>query len=538
MTPRDGRTRLRPRPPRSPRARFRPRLPRSLRARLTAGLVVLLALACGVVGLVTVIALRSFLVGRLDQQIAAGGGRFAVSLEHERRPDADNLGDTRGQADGTFGARVLGDRVERAAVVRGAGYVTVPLTAADARALTAQPPDAEPRTLHLDRLGAYRVAAWNGDDGDVLLSGLPLRPVEETVDRLVAVETVVFGLVLTAAGVTAAAWTRLSLRPLERLAATADEVTRLPLATGQVAMPPPLPGTRPETEAGRLTGAFNRMLGHVGDALDSRHVVEERLRTFAADAGHELRTPVATVRARAELVLRAHGDTLPDDVRHALERIDAESRRMSLLVDELLLLARLDAGRGLRRDEVDLTRVVLDTVADATARHPGHRWELELPEEPVQVTGDEDRLHQVLANLLANAGRHTPDGTRVTVALSTGAALSEDAKDTDADADTDADTGGGTEAGTEAGGVTLTVTDDGPGIPAELLPGVFRRFTRGDSARSRAGGSTGLGLAIVDAVTRAHGGRATVTSRPGRTRFTLWLPPPGAAAPVPPRGTP
>ena len=520
--PRPSGARTRSWPTRLPRVhppRVRLRLPRSLRARLTTGLVVLLALVCGTVGLVTVFALRSFLISRLDQQIAAGGGRFAVSLEHERRPDADNRGDTRGQADGTFGARLLHGNVGQAVVVRGASDITVPLTADDARALAALPPDAHPRTLCLSHLGAYRVAAWSGDDGDVLLSGLPLRPVEETVDRLVAVETIVFVVVLAAAGVTAAAWTRFSLRPLERLAATADEVTRMPLATGQVAMPPPLPGPRPESEVGRLTGAFNRMLGHVGDALDRRHVVEERLRTFAADAGHELRTPVATVRARAELTLRSHGDTLPDDVRHALERIDAESRRMSLLVDELLLLARLDAGRSLRRDAVDLTRLVLDTVADATARHPGHHWELDLPEEPVAVTGDDDRLHQVLTNLLANAGRHTPAGTRVTVALTADALT--------ADANTDADTEG----------VTLTVTDDGPGIPAELLPGVFRRFTRGDTSRSRATGSTGLGLAIVDAVVRAHGGRATVTSRPGRTRFTLWLPPrhedEGAAPPRP-----
>ncbi|MGW5777699.1 HAMP domain-containing sensor histidine kinase [Streptomyces sp. NPDC003863] len=475
--------------------RIRPRLPHSLRARLTAGLVVILALGSVIVGLVTVIALRGFLVSRLDQQIEASGGRFAVSLEHEDRPDADNRGDTRGQADGTLGARLLGGRVEQAAVVRGASYATVPLTAEDTRAIAAVPPDARPRTLRLAHLGSYRVAAWTGDDGDVLLTGLPLHPVEETLHRLAAVEAVVFAVVLTAAGMTAAAWTRFSLRPLERLAATADEVTRLPLATGQVAMPTPLPGTGPESEVGRLTGAFNRMLGHVGDALDSRHVVEERLRTFAADAGHELRTPVATVRARAELVLRSHGDTLPDDVRHALERIDAESRRMSLLVDELLLLARLDAGRSLRRDDVDLTRVVLDTVADATARHPGHHWELDLPEEPVHVTGDDDRLHQVLTNLLANAGRHTRAGTRVSVALAA-----------------------------DAEGVTLAVTDDGPGIPPDLLPGVFHRFTRGDSSRSRATGSTGLGLAIVDAVIRAHGGRATVASRPGRTRFTLRLP--------------
>ncbi|THA50650.1 HAMP domain-containing sensor histidine kinase [Streptomyces sp. A1136] len=474
------------------RGRLRP--PRSLRARLTAGLLVLLGLACAAVGVVTVLALHGFLIGRVDQQLTASGGRFAASLEHEARPDSDNLPDTRGQAAGTFGARLLDGRVTQAAVVDDTSQRSVPLGPGDIHTLGAVRPDARGHSVKLSALGHYRVVAAPGDDGDVLITGLPLHPVEETVHRLEAVEAVVFGAALITAGCAAALWVRFSLRPLEQVARTATEVTRLPLATGEVAMPEPVPYADPDTEVGRVATALNRMLGHVGDALTRRHVSEKRLRAFAADASHELRTPVATIRAHTELALR-HPGPVPDEVRHALGRVAAESHRMSALVDDLLLLARLDAGRPLDRQPVDLTRVVLDVVDDVHALSPGHRWELDLPEDPVSVPGDEHRLHQVVANLLANARLHTPSGTHVVVALT---------------ADTER--------------AELTVTDDGPGIPRDLLPDIFRRFSRADTGRSRRTGSTGLGLAIVDAVTHAHGGTVTVESRPGRTRFRLLLP--------------
>ena len=176
---------------------------------------------------------------------------------------------------------------------------------------------------------------------------------------------------------------------------------------------------------------------------------------------------------------------------------------MSELVDELLLLARLDAGRPLETQPVDMTRLVIDVTSDARVAAADHRWQLELPEEPVVVRGDDLRLHQVLANLLSNAARHTPAGTVVTVALRQAALSARD---------------------TGPGMAVISVTDDGPGIPAELQPDVFERFVRGDTSRSRAAGSSGLGLAIVHAVTAAHGGTASVTSRPGQTRFTIELP--------------
>jgi two-component system OmpR family sensor kinase len=255
-----------------------------------------------------------------------------------------------------------------------------------------------------------------------------------------------------------------------------------------------VPDADPRTEVGQLGAAFNRMLGHVESALARRHASEARLRSFAADASHELRTPLAAIRGYAELAQRYQG-TLPPEVEHALSRVASESARMSELVEDLLLLARLDAGRPLQSLPVDLSRLAIDATSDARVAAPGHRWQLELPDGPVQVRGDEQRLHQVLANLLSNARTHTPAGTTVTVAL----------RSTDGTAE-------------------LTVTDDGPGIPPKLRPDIFERFVRGDSSRSRAVGSTGLGLSIVAAVIAAHHGTVAVGSEPGQTRFTITLP--------------
>ncbi|MFJ1754445.1 sensor histidine kinase [Kitasatospora sp. NPDC088134] len=502
-----------------------PRRPRTLRARLVAGVLVLLVLICAGVGLATCEALRHFLTDRLDQQLAATGGRYAASLEHPDR--AGN--DTRAQSPGTFGARLVDGGLTHAAVVGGvppgdddpvpmivqgsAADAAVPLDAADLRALRALPADGRPRDLELSALGHYRAAAVTGHDRDTLVTGLPLHPVDETVQRLLLIELVVFGAALAVAGAVGALGVRLALRPLERVVATAERVSALPLANGSVELGERVPDADPGTEVGRVGAALNRMLGHVGDALTRRQAVEERLRAFAADAGHELRNPVAAVRGHAELALR-HPGPVPEPVRHSLERIGAESRRMGDIVEDLLLLARLDAGRPLAVQDADLTRIALDGAADARAAHPGHRWLLELPADPVTVPGDPHRLAQVVGNLLANAGTHTPDGSTVTLRIEPG-----------------------------DGEVRLTVADDGPGVPAELAPHVFERFTRGDRARSRRTGSTGLGLAIVRAVVRAHGGTVELSSAPGRTVFTAVLPGgnaqgPGALGPAERAGAP
>jgi two-component system OmpR family sensor kinase len=247
------------------------------------------------------------------------------------------------------------------------------------------------------------------------------------------------------------------------------------------------------------------MLDRIAGALSARQASETRVRQFVSDASHELRTPLAAIRGYTELAQRKRAQ-LPDDVAHAMSRVESETGRMTRLVEDMLLLARLDEGRPLARESVDLSRLVVDTVSDAHVAGPDHEWLLELPDEPVLVTGDEARLHQVLANLLANARLHTHPGTTVTTSLT---------RD-------------------DTGAAVLTVADDGPGIPDTLRPEIFERFARGDSSRSRrgaapaatssVGGSTGLGLAIVAAVVKAHHGTIAVDSRPGGTAFAVTLP--------------
>jgi two-component system, OmpR family, sensor kinase len=261
-----------------------------------------------------------------------------------------------------------------------------------------------------------------------------------------------------------------------------------------VALSVRVPDADPRTEIGQVGTAINRMLGHVAGALAVRQASEMRVRHFVADASHELRTPLAAIRGYAELSRRVR-DGVPPDVTHAMRRVESETARMTVLVEDMLLLARLDSGRPLATEPVDLSRLVIDAVSDAHIAGPDHRWQLDLPEESVTVAGDAARLHQVLTNLLANGRTHTPAGTTVTTRLAVG-----------------------------DGVATLTVSDDGPGIPADLLPDVFDRFARGDTSRSRAAGSTGLGLAIVAAVVEAHGGSVEVSSRPGWTAFTVRLP--------------
>jgi len=280
------------------------------------------------------------------------------------------------------------------------------------------------------------------------------------------------------------------------VAATATRVTELPLDRGEVALSVRVPeaDTDPRTEVGQVGAALNRMLGHVAAALTARQASETRVRQFVADASHELRTPLAAIRGYAELTRRGR-DTVPPDVAHALRRVESESARMTTLVDDLLLLARLDAAQPLDRAPVDLSALVVDAVGDAHAAGPHHDWKLDLGPDAVHVRGDALRLHQVLANLLANARVHTPPGTTVHTGL---------VRDGDR--------------------AVLTVVDDGPGIPPEQQAEVFERFARGDSSRSRAAGSTGLGLAIVAAVVEAHDGTVAVASRPGETRSTVRLP--------------
>ncbi len=329
------------------------------------------------------------------------------------------------------------------------------------------------------------------------MTGLPTAVVDDTLLWVLGMFCVLAAIALIAATTAGILILRRQLAPLSRVSAAARRVADLELDRGEVELPTPIVPVDPasaHTEVGQLGTSLNRMLDRIASALSARHASETRVRQFVADASHELRTPLAAIRGYTELAQRKRDD-LPADVAHAMNRVESETTRMTQLVEDMLLLARLDAGRPLERDSVDLSRLIVDSVSDAHIAGPDHQWALDLPEDPVVVEGDEARLHQVLANLLANARTHTPSGTSVTVSLK---------PDRDA--------------------VLLTVADDGPGIPASLLPDVFERFARGDSSRSRREGSTGLGLAIVAAVLKAHGGTIEVSSTAGSTEFVVRLP--------------
>lgn len=517
----------------------------SLRTRLVVSAVALIAVVVAVIGSVTTIVMHSNLEQQLDKQLTAAA----------QRPDHDPMGGDRsivqqpGLPIGAVGGRtVVGsdDLVDgvKSVATPGARPDSSPLGADQLDALKSVPRDGDPHTVSLPGLGDFR--ATYSHSGTFVL-GFPLDGVQSTVTTLIVVEVCVTAAGLLAAALTGTALVGIALRPLRRVAATATRVSELPLHSGEVAPLERVPGAEadPRTEVGQVGAALNRMLGHVGSALAARQESETRVRQFVADASHELRTPLASIRGYAELTRRGREETGPD-TRHALGRIESEAGRMTGLVEDLLLLARLDAGRPpahgagtvplsppayggadqptpayggadrpppayggtgrspLAYENTDLSPLVVDAVSDARAAGQDHIWRLELPDEPALVPADGPRIQQVLVNLLANARTHTPPGTTVTARIRR-----------------------------DGGWVVVDVVDDGPGIPAELLPYVFERFARGDASRSRHAGSTGLGLAIVQAVVVAHGGTVDVRSVPGRTEFAVRLPAAPVAAPGP-----
>ncbi|MFE0122433.1 ATP-binding protein [[Kitasatospora] papulosa] len=497
--------------------------PWTLRTRLVVYAVTLIAVVAAVIGSVTAIAFHEYMYGKLDGQLhdisrmaesrPPGSGKITPGVPEKREP-LDFIGMGGGQPFNTFGAVVTdgsltGSKVVKRAGSPGAQQTTEALTGAQTAVLDAAGVIAggEPRDVELPGLGGYRVEAVPYSGTTTVLVGIPTAEVDKAVNTLIIVEVCVTGAGLIAAGIAGAAMVGMALRPLRRVAATATRVSELPLHSGEVALFERVPEAEadPRTEVGQVGAALNRMLGHVGSALDARQKSETRVRQFVADASHELRTPLASIRGYAELTRRGRESTGPD-TRHALGRIESEAERMTGMVEDLLLLARLDAGRPLSYESTDLSPLVIDAVSDARAadRAPGgssgaaHHWRLELPEVPATVSADPTRIQQVLVNLLANARTHTPPGTTVTVRVR--------------------------EARGELPWVTLEVQDNGPGIPAELQPHVFERFARGDASRSRNAGSTGLGLAIVQAVAAAHGGLAEVRSVPGDTVFAVHLP--------------
>lgn len=479
----------------------------SLRLRLLVGQIVVLAIVCVGITAATELALLHHLVAQLDGQLAGTSYRSALMYpepphsgwRHQRvypRPGpGPRFLDAPGQPAGMVAAVVShGSTVD-------AGYTTssgerAELTPTAQQQLSGIADSRKPVTLNLDGLGRYRVvAAPSRSGGDVIVTGLSMANIDTTLMRMLVIFGIVTVIALVAATTAGVIIIRRALAPLRRVAQTASAVAGLPLARGEVELPVRVgeSDANPSTEVGQLGAALNQMLDHIAAALSARQASETRVRQFVADASHELRTPLAAIRGYTELTQRMGDDR--EAVAQAMSRVASETERMTRLVEDLLLLARLDSGRPLEREPVDLSRLAVDAVSDAHVAGPDHQWELDLPEEPVVVSGDAARLHQVLTNLLANARVHTGAGTVVTTRLST-----------------------------EPSHTVLQVIDNGPGIPPALQSEVFERFARGDSSRSRKGGSTGLGLAIASAVVKAHNGSIAVHSAPGRTEFTVRLP--------------
>ena len=484
------------------------RAPWTLRRRLTVTMAALLVVAAALIGVVSVLSLRSFLVDRLDTQLNSAVIRTteAVTDGITVRPghnDGDNDHDDRpnnallapGQAAGTLVAIVAANGSTTAGILNDRGEVRL-VDVGDISNFTTVKISREPSTIHVKGSQDYRAIAVNTTGDAKLVIALPMTEVNAASAQLITVILLVTAFGVGAVIIAGRLLIRYELRPLDRVADSATRVAELPLDKGDVDLAERVSedDTDPRTEVGRVGSAFNHMLGHISRAFAARQASEEKVRRFVADASHELRTPLASIRGYAELTRRS-GAELPEDVRHSLNRIESEATRMTGLVEDLLLLARLDEGRELQNSPVDLSRIIVDAVSDAHAAGPDHTWDMELPEEPLEVMGDQARLHQVVVNLLANARVHTPAGSTVQVVL---------------------------EKHDE--NVLLKVIDNGPGIPQEQMPELFERFTRGDASRTRATGSTGLGLAIVNAVVQAHHGTVTVTSEPGKTMFTVSLP--------------
>jgi two-component system OmpR family sensor kinase len=468
----------------------------SLSTKLVATVVGLFLAVTLASGALTVLLLHHSLVRQLDDGVTASLVR--AGGPDRGRPD-DGDGGTGPSGPPGAGGESLFLRLRNGVATQSRvehDRTTDTLTPAQIAALNAAGIGSTPKTVELPGLGDYRVAAGRAVDGDTVFSGLPVAGINETVvtvTTLVAGGTIVGFVIVSAGGL----WlVRRNLAPLQRVAHTATRVSNLKLDSGAVALAERIPAadTDPRTEVGQVGLALNNMLDNVEGALQSRHESEQRVRQFVADASHELRTPLASIRGYAELSRRER-DPVPPSVTHALSRVESEALRMQGLVEDLLLLARIDAGRPLDREPVDLSLLAVDAVSDAHAASPDHQWELDLPDEPVEVTGDRARLHQVVANLLANARTHTPAGTRVVMSVKP-----------------------------DGQWVRLSVSDDGPGVPESLQRNVFHRFTRGDDSRNRAAGSTGLGLSIVDAVAKSHGGDVELSSTPGETTFTVLLP--------------
>ncbi len=463
----------------------------TLSRQLVVGTTVLVALVTIVLSLFTALASFQILQNQLDEQLLSALGRPVG-----RNPGGGNQ-DQLGPGDLGGSGLIRIDFITEAPEMNVISARPDEVNAESMTALLELGSVRSPATVAVPGVGLYRVVAKERGELTTVV-GLPYSEVSDPMRRQLFMAALLTVAAIGFSYVGARRLVERSLRPLTRLAATATQVADLPLASGEVQVPVRVApaDADPASEVGQVGLAFNQMLDHVEQSLAARHHSETKVRQFVADASHELRNPLASIRGYAELTRRG-SDELPEDSAHALGRIEAESERMSVLVEDLLLLARLDSEPTLDLQPTDVTEIVLNAVSDARAASADHSWALALPETVVIARADAHRLHQVVTNLLANARTHTPPGTRVTTSLAQ-----------------------------DGPWAVITVADDGPGVPEQIRDSVFERFTRADANRVRqaGGSSTGLGLAIVAAVVNAHGGQVSLDSSAGHTRFAIRIP--------------
>lgn len=492
-----------------------------LSTRLAIAVAVVLLATLAVLSVVLVESTRATLIQQIDQDLKTNAGRVknmskyrtldvsaspvAGSRDGDGRPGGDPLAGVGGENvldDGHgSGKRQIGTYVCRkdgTFLVRDpAGYEDAPFPDPDVSQLAHRVPgslDGRVMTVPaVDDSLDYRILVDVTEEGTYLLSVSPLAAVEDAISRLIRIVAGLGAVALVVAVLGSWLLIRRGLEPVDRMVGTTAAI-----AAGDLSLRVDVPD--PRTELGRLGGAINVMLGQIEQAYHARTASEERLRRFVADAAHELRTPLTSLRGYAELY-RQGALAGPDGVDSAMRRIESEGARMARLVDDLLLLARLDQQRGVERKPVELVSLIEEAIQDLHAIDPTRPVTQELPARAT-VVGDRVRLRQVIDNLLSNARTHTPAGTPIHVAVTPGPS-----------------------------DVTISVADKGPGIAEEDQGKIFERFFRADPSRARSKGGTGLGLSIVASLVEAHGGTVSVHSEVGEgTTFTIRLP---TAGPMP-----
>lgn len=507
--------------------------PWTLRRRLVVGIAGVVAAVLLGTGLLSIVVLSTSTNTVADTQLTASLSALSRSVDKYRGPSTaggrehvhdhgvdgsvKSFVDFVGHGRGTVIAVVSDGTVADSALFSDTGAVALTTEVTRAIELVAADPDVTEanRSLDLGELGTYRVATVV-NDGELLVAGVPLEAAETALLRQGLGIAIFAVLALAGTVVGTILVVRLALRPLARVVDTAVEVTALPLDVGDhgISTRVAAADTDPRTEAGMVGEALNQLLDHVDTALSVRAATDRRMRRFVTDASHELRTPLAAIQGYAELT-RQDSAELPEITEYSLARIESEARRMSSLVSDLLLLARLDEGQDLHVEDVDLADLLLTAVNDARVSAPLHTWLADVPDSAVVVRGDRERLHQLVANLLSNARVHTPPASTVSARLRVGAPGMP---------------------------LQLSVQDDGPGITDALLAVVFERFARGDASRAQGSGgtrSTGLGLAIALSIAEAHGGTiraysAPTGTTPAGTTFTVTLPTPAPHPASPP----